>query len=211
MKICYIFGSMPCPDNLPDINKDDLIIAADGGYEHCLKNNISPHLTVGDFDSLENVKPDGEIVYHPPIKNDTDMKLAVEEGIKAGYNKFVIFGGTGGRTDHFIANLSLIVDLSKQNKKAVLCSNDEVFTAITNDKLIFDKKRAGYVSVFSADTKSIGVNLKNLKYQLENATLTNDYALGVSNEFIGKQAEISVADGTLLITLQTNKFDDIIK
>ena len=211
MKICYIFGSMPCPDTLPQITKEDMVIAADGGYLHCINKNITPDLTVGDFDSLTDIKPQGEVIYHNPIKNDTDMKLAVDEGIKAGYEKFVIFGGVGGRTDHFIANLSLLVYISKKGKKAVMCSDNETFTAVTNDKLKLSKDRKDYISVFSADTTVSGVTLSNLKYTLKDATLTNDFALGVSNEFIGESAEISVEKGTLIITLQGTDFEDLLK
>ena len=44
-----------------------------------------------------------------------------------------------------------------------------------------------------------GVTLKGLKYELTDALITNSFPVGVSNEFIGKEAEITVRDGTLLI------------
>ena len=47
--------------------------------------------------------------------------------------------------------------------------------------------------------KAHGVTIRGLKYELENATLTNDVPIGISNEFIGVQSEITVEDGTLLI------------
>jgi thiamine pyrophosphokinase len=53
--------------------------------------------------------------------------------------------------------------------------------------------------VFSAGERAEGVTLKGLKYPLEDATLTCDYPLGVSNEFAGGPAEVTVRDGTLLI------------
>jgi thiamine pyrophosphokinase len=53
--------------------------------------------------------------------------------------------------------------------------------------------------VFCLGAKAEGVCLENLKYNLENATLTGDFPLGVSNHFIGQEAKISVADGILTI------------
>ena len=40
---------------------------------------------------------------------------------------------------------------------------------------------------------------QGLKYPLENATLTNDQPLGVSNEFTGMPAVVKVRTGTVII------------
>ena len=58
---------------------------------------------------------------------------------------------------------------------------------------------SGYVSVIAHSERAEGVWLKGLKYELQDAVLTNSYPLGVSNELIGKEASISVKNGTLLI------------
>ena len=48
-------------------------------------------------------------------------------------------------------------------------------------------------------TESTGVCESGLKYHLDNYTMTNAYPVGVSNEFTGSAAEVSVENGTLLI------------
>ena len=55
------------------------------------------------------------------------------------------------------------------------------------------------MSVFSHTERAEGVYLRGLKYGLEDAVLTNNYPLGISNELIGKESCISVRKGTLLV------------
>ena len=45
-----------------------------------------------------------------------------------------------------------------------------------------------------------GVNIKNAKYPLENASLSSEFQLGISNEVLpGKTAEVSVEQGRVLV------------
>ena len=46
--------------------------------------------------------------------------------------------------------------------------------------------------------KAKGVTISGMKYELENAVLTNDFPNGNSNEFIGEEAMISVEEGELV-------------
>jgi thiamine pyrophosphokinase len=46
-----------------------------------------------------------------------------------------------------------------------------------------------------------GLTVKNAEYELDNAALTPDFPLGVSNEFTGRPVEISFKQGILLIFL----------
>lgn len=54
-----------------------------------------------------------------------------------------------------------------------------------------------FISVFAAGGTACGVTIGGLKYSLEKATLADDMSLGLSNEFTGAQACISVEQGTL--------------
>ena len=198
-KICYIVGAGENYglDFIP--SKEDFVIAADAGLRYLEEKGIFANLTVGDFDTLQYI-PQGENVLRlPPEKDDTDMSIAVKEGIRAGYTLFHIYCGTGGRMDHTIANLQILAYLSERGMQGYLFDKDSVFTAITDRELVFDRIDGGYVSVFSWSERSVGVYLKNLKYELHDALLTNDFPLGVRNEFIGKESSILVRSGTLLV------------
>ena len=199
MGICYIVGAGDC-EKLDFINNEaDLLIAADAGYKHIIKNGMQPDIVIGDFDSLGEI-PDAEnVVKLNPVKDVTDMHAAVEEGIKRGFCEFVIYGASGGRFDHSLANIQLIASLSQKGFAASIADGERIITAITDSEIRFDSSKKGFVSVFSHTDKSEGVYEKGLKYTLENAELSNSFALGVSNEFIGEESSVSVKKGTLII------------
>ncbi|MEG2931440.1 MAG: thiamine diphosphokinase, partial [Ruthenibacterium sp.] len=60
-------------------------------------------------------------------------------------------------------------------------------------------RRAGYVSLFPAGERAEGITLRGFRYPLLNATLTNRYPLGVSNEMTEDEGEISFAHGVLYL------------
>lgn len=197
--ICYIIGAGENHGLDFTPSADDFVIAADAGIRYLEQCGIATDLVIGDFDSLDGTPAHPNTKVLSPEKDDTDMLAAVREGIKAGYSNFHIYCGMGGRVDHTIANLQVLAYLSQNGMQGFLFGKDSVITAITNRKISFDKIPSGYISVFSYTEKSEGVYLHGLKYELQNATLTNTFPLGVSNEFTGKESCISVGSGTLLI------------
>lgn len=176
------------------------VIAADGGYRSLQQIHLEPDLIVGDFDSLGTIPSGSHVRSFPPEKDDTDMALAVRIGWDRGFRHFRLYGGSGDRLDHFLANLQLIARISKLGGRAVLVCPDVDIYAITNDTLSFPHPRAGTIlSVFSHGTTAQGVTLTGVKYLLDQAELSGDVALGVSNVFTGGPASISVQKGTLLV------------
>ena len=198
-RICYIICAWHGEEASIRPLPGDFVIAADGGYQAAAALGVVPDLVVGDFDSLGYVPEGVPIERHPVMKDDTDAMLAARLGMERGYQNFVLVGAIGGRLDHTIANLQILAYLSERGMQGYLFDKDSVFTAITDRELVFDRIDGGYVSVFSWSERSVGVYLKNLKYELHDALLTNDFPLGVSNEFIGKESSILVRSGTLLV------------
>ncbi len=198
MGVCRVVGAGEC-ENLNFCKcENDLIIAADGGYRYLINAGINPDIIIGDFDSLGLIPEGDNIVRLNPVKDITDMQAAVDEGIKRGYTEFHLYGACGGRIDHTLANIQLIANLAQKNISAFIHS-DVIITAICNSTLRFDDNCSGYISVFSHSDKSEDVSIKGLKYNLDNAELSNSFPLGISNEFVGKKSEISVKNGVLIV------------
>ena len=190
----------------PDIFPDDLVIAADSGYKACKARGITPHLAVGDWDSLGDVDIKCQRVDLPVDKDDTDTLAAIRIGLERGFREFHICCGTGGRLDHTLANMQCLVFLSKNGKRGFLYDESSVVTAVTDSGILFPADAKGGIGVFAADGDAQGVTIQGLKYTLDDAVLTADFPVGVSNSFIGQESVIAVKKGTLYVVFPTKVF-----
>lgn len=190
----------------------DFCVAVDGGLEYCKKLSIVPDLVVGDFDSIgtdgkkmlerfQEQKPD-KVVRLNPEKDDTDMLSALRIALEKGYRKFFLYAATGGRLEHTIANIQCLLFLKRQGAEAWIVDGMGGIFVMENETKSFLESQQGYVSVFTIGDRAEGVTLRGLKYPLENYTMTNDYPIGISNEFIGEQAVIEVREGTLVVIME---------
>lgn len=200
-KLCVIFGAGNHTVPRKKFGKDDLIVAADGGYAAAMSAGLEPNVIIGDFDSSEEPQnTSAHVVKLNPVKDDTDMLAAVKLGLRRGYRTFVLYGGTGGRLDHTVANISTLAYLNAFGAHGYLIDENSVATVITEEKFTVPKNAVGTVSVFCCGGAASGVTLKNLQYTLDNAELTPEFPIGVSNATIeNKTGEISVKHGSLLV------------
>jgi thiamine pyrophosphokinase len=197
-----------CSDLTLNLREDDLLIAADGGLATVERMGLVPHLVIGDFDSLGSRPARPNTIVLPMVKDDTDMCAAIRLGRERGYTRFALYGGTGGRLAHTLANLQLLDGLAREGCRGFLVGDSTVATAVHNGTLEFPADMTGYLSVFCNSGTAEGVTLHGLKYQLTDQTLVGSFPLGVSNEFVGTTARVEVACGTLLTLWQADDVSD---
>ena len=206
-RFCCIFAAGKISGMEVTIPAGAFVIAADAGLRFLREKGREPDLIVGDFDSLGE-RPTGEnVVYHQPEKDDTDTMLAVREGLKRGYDHFLIFGGLGGRLDHTLANLQTLCFLCEHGARGYLVGEGNVATAFQNSGIAFSSTLRGTISVFALGADAGGVWERGLKYPLSDYTMSASFPIGVSNEFTGEAAEVSVRNGTLLILWSAQALD----
>lgn len=205
MKNCILVGGgnfceqefKRCREEFAVSQEEYTVVAVDGGYEY-IKDVSEVACIVGDFDSLGYVPDNIPTVKHNPIKDYTDMSLAVEYMIEKGYDNFIIFGGLGGRLDHTLANLQMAYGFFKENKICINFVDSDHEVRFIKDTFVVRNAKAGDTfSLFTFD-KCSGVNVSGAKYNLKNHTFTNTFPLGVSNEFLGGECMIQVKEGVLI-------------
>ena len=195
---CFIVGAGEYSGSEMPV-KGDYVIAADGGYAELVSRGIVPDMVIGDFDSLGGTPAHNNVIVSPAEKDDTDMMLAVREGLVRGNNIFVIDGGLGGRLDHTLANIQILAYIAQNGARGYLLGNGICVTAVTNGTVGFKSGLSGGISIFCMDGRAAGVTISGLKYAIDNAELSNAYPIGVSNEFSGTPASVTVRAGTLVI------------
>ncbi len=213
---CVIISAGSFPNVEIDLQEGDLCIACDAGFKYAQQLGILPDLIVGDFDSAAEAGADvargiEEIALADPDrivrlevkKDDTDTLRAVKIGLSRGYKKFYLYGCLGGRRlDHSLANIQTLLYIKRNGAVGYIMTADTMLMVAENETIHFHRGNTGYVSVFSLSEVARGVTLKGLMYSMDHGSLSNDFPLGVSNEFIiDEEAEITVEDGTLLITV----------
>ena len=202
MKRCFIIGGAPI-SNYEYLNKEikenDYLIYCDSGLTHKDLINHLPNLIVGDFDSYEKSDFETETITLPCEKDDTDTLYGVKEGIKRGFEEFILVGVIGNRFDHTFGNVSILLFLEKEGKKArIIDDYSEMEIICKTPKYVQD--HYSYFSVLSLTPIISGVVIENAKYSLNGAQIANYYPLGVSNEVLkGKIAKVSIEDGIALL------------
>lgn len=196
---CFIFGAGPFFGLPVSPAPEDLVLAADGGYRHCQATGITPNLLLGDFDSLTDLPQTVPHHTFPVEKDDTDTMLAIKYGLEQGCRTFHLYGGTGGRMDHTLANLQALAYLAQRNAVGYLYDEHYVATALWNGKLSLPAREEGIFSLFCLGAEAQGVSIRGGQYPLDNAPLSPFFPLGVSNHFQGQSVEIQVDDGCLLV------------
>lgn len=198
MKTCFIFGALPVKRMTVTPKDGDYIIAADKGIENTKKLGYEPDIILGDFDSLGYIPKEENKIVLPVRKDDTDIAYAINYALEKGCDKFYVYGAIGGLLDHTFANIQLAAYLAKKGIFNEFIGDDFTVSCLTNGKMKLEKAESGRFSMFALD-KATGVCLNGLSYTAKDREFDQFYPIGVSNEFIGEEAEIEVRNGTLLL------------
>lgn len=190
-----IFPSHEVP--LRALRSAQQIVCCDGAVEKLVSAGLEPYRVVGDFDSLSPALRERFSSKLVPMteQNTNDLSKAFRYCIKRNWRDVAIVGATGGREDHTLGNLSLLVDFAE--KAVVRLFTDTGFFTPVHKSTVFSSFRGQQVSIFSFEPK-IRVYAEGLKYSLEQVPFTRWWQATL-NEALAKEFKLVFVGGPLLV------------
>ncbi len=181
-----------------------LIICCDSGARHLAAAGVTPDVLVGDMDSIESsrladyVRKGVKIIQHPADKDFTDTALALDYAVGLHPERIHIWGALGGRMDHALANLFLLLKGKEAGIK--ICLLDEFCEAfIADNDVTFADATGCLVSLVALSPRVEGIELDGFLYPLNDGTLTLAESRGISNVISANRASVHVRSGSLLV------------
>lgn len=205
-------------------HKPGCVACADSGLDTAKKLGLSVDFLLGDFDSVqketlgsfieESYKGDSKkFEEYPPEKDYTDMHLVLEWAVSKNPSGIVILGATGGRLDHLVANINMLMlplqnnipaYIIDQNNKLCLVNGRNNNSISANGIFTIENRQDNfwkYISVYPLTEEVTGLNLSGVKYPLNDATVKKGTSRTISNEFAedASEAIISLDKGILMV------------
>ena len=122
----------------------DILIAADGGANHCFKLDVDPDIIIGDMDSITPkvkryfISHKSKFISFPVDKDKTDTELAITEAMKMDPKEIYFFSYTGGRHDHLLANIFILENIIKKNISAIIVNKKTSIQLINKKQLHYN-------------------------------------------------------------------------
>lgn len=207
-KVAIIFAG---GDNAPSVSGTDLpeatwVIAADSGLDHALRLGITPHLLVGDLDSVSKealtfaqaADIDSDIASTDKDLTDTEMALA--HAVRLGATRILVVSAGGGRLDHAHGLLTALFNPDWQGiQMEAIIDLAHVHVVHGPGAITLDAAQGDLIGLHAMNGTAHGVRTSGLRWTLNDEDLVPWISRGVSNEFSGERATIFLQKGSLMI------------
>ncbi len=206
--LVFAGGDPPGPEGLGRAAGADLVIAADSGLAHARALGVHVDLVIGDLDSVDPMEldaamADGTVVeQHPAAKDATDLELALDAALDRGATAVHVVGVGGGRLDHFLGNV-LLLGSPRYAAARVDAHVGRAHVTVVHDRVDLVGAPGALCSLLPLGGPAVGVLTDGLRFPLHRETLPPGTTRGVSNEFLGTHATVSLESGVLLAVIPT--------
>ena len=183
------------PKTLPDLDEYEIICATDGAYQFLKEQNTTPHFISGDFDSLENLPNDIEVI-HTPNQDFTDFDKILQILFDKGYKNIDVYGASGKEQDHFLGNLHTAIQWKNKLNLTFFDNHSRYFLADKSTSISNCIDKTVSLVPFPKAKK---ITTEGLQYPLQNEDLTFGKRIGTRNKAITNDIKITFESGELFI------------
>jgi thiamine pyrophosphokinase len=181
----------------------DLIVAADGGANAARRLGITPHVIIGDLDSVSPSTRrffSSTLVFRMKSQDNTDLEKALDYLAERKVNDATIIGATGRRVDFTLGNFSVVWNYTSSMHLTFV--GDEWRAIPVTSSLQLSAAPGTMVSLVPFGHCS-GITLKGLQYPLSNGTMRVG-EIGVSNVVMESPFRVKVRRGKMLVFIMDN-------
>jgi thiamine pyrophosphokinase len=139
------------------------LICCDGAISFLEQQNITPHIIIGDCDSITSTQKEKYrfIIHIDKNPEYNDLQKALKHCIETGEEKVIILGAGGERDDHFLANIGILMHYANMLSLTMI-TNYGIFTPI-NCTTTFESYPGQQISIFSFSPEA-AITFHGLKY-----------------------------------------------
>ena len=152
----------------------DQLICCDGAADKLIASGMSPHVIVGDMDSVSDEVKElyASVIIHSDDQESNDLTKAVQYCIDKGHPSVAILGATGLREDHTLGNISLMMEYYPRIEVQII-SDYGIFFLVSSGEQV-QTHIGEKISFFSIDNR-VCVSSTGLLYPLKDMRLSNWY------------------------------------
>ncbi len=173
-----------------------LVLCCDGAYNWA-RGKVRIDKNVGDFDSvLCAPEPAPEEIY-PAEKDMTDGEIGIYKLIAAGCESIEIYGGGGGRADHFLGNIHLMRIAFNSGVPCTMFLNGSLMF-LASGKIFLGNFLSKTVSALPFGAPLHIMNSRELKYAYPDY-IPYGSTRGISNVVEGKNAYLETENCALIV------------
>lgn len=198
-------GRVPSREFFLAVASGRKVFCVDKGIEICRACEVVPSVLIGDFDSANQsdvawARAKNVFVEKYPVDKDfTDTQLALRRAEEIfGEHVALLTGCFGGRVDHLYSTIHTCAAI---NRKIILADDREIIFYLRGGETVEVKffRKPLAVSLLPITNSCTGVTTENLHWELDGATLTQNFPNAVSNRVESDKIFVGVEVGTLAI------------
>jgi len=195
-----LFVNGQFPEKLPKIEQSQKVYCTDGAYNKLIQKGIQPDVVCGDMDSLgEQEIALGVVLEETPNQDYTDFYKTLGLIAEKGFKNVTVYGCSGREQDHFLGNISTLVNYKERLN--IRCFDDFGFYFLAERETIIEGFKNEIISFFPFP-KVMNFSSKGVKYPLENKDMEITKLISTRNTITGERAEITFEKGNLLVFVQ---------